>query len=328
MYDVRKPLPAHPVKFMERLRFFIRSRNYAFKTEKTYCHWIKSFIRFHQYRKPEEMGKNEVEHYLEFLAVTQLVSINTQRIALNALVFLYREFLKIDMTGLNFEFSLQQRQIPTVFTHEEAILVISQLKADRNLAAKLMYGCGLRVSESTRLRIKDIDFGMSCIVLRETKGNKCRRTLLPKSLIEPLQLQVQKAISIHQQDLAAGYGSVYLPNALARKYPSAEFETPWQYLFPADHYSLDPRTNIERRHHLSESTLQRHVKKAIKRCHIYKKAGCHTFRHSFATRLLENGTDLRNIQEILGHSDIKTTQIYTHVVGLHERGMISPIDLT
>jgi integron integrase len=327
MYDVAKPLPEKPMKFMDCLRYFIRSRNYAYTTEKTYCYWVKYFIRFHQYQHPEKMTESHIEDFLNFLAVNQHVSINTQRLVLNALVFLYREYLHKELQHLNFNYAHVQRKIPTVFTHQEALSVIDRLKNEAALASKLMYGCGLRISEAMRLRIKDIDFGMNCINLQQTKGNKCRRTLLPKTLIEPLRNQQLKAIAIHQQDLKAGFGSVYLPNALAKKYPSAEFETAWQYFFPAQHLSIDPRSKIQRRHHLSEQSVQRQVKRSILACCIFKKAGCHTFRHSFATRLLESGTDLRNIQEILGHSDIKTTQIYTHVVGLHERGMISPLDV-
>ena len=203
---------------------------------------------------------------------------------------------------------------------------INILTDQYNLCAKIMYGCGLRISETTRLRIQDIDFGSNCIFVRETKGDKSRRTLLPKSLLIPLQQQIKLSLLQHETDLLNGFGSVYLPGALALKYPKAEFSPQWQYLFPADRLAVDPRTNIVRRHHISEQSVQRRVKKAINKLRIMKKAGCHTFRHSFATRLLEAGTDLRNIQELLGHSDISTTQIYLHVVGLHERGIISPID--
>jgi integron integrase len=326
MYDVRTLISTDSNRFMDQLRNFIRSRNYSFKTEKTYCYWVISFIRFHKLKHPKAMGNVEIEAFLQYLSVTRHVSANTQKTALNALIFMYREFMKVDITGLKFQYATKPRQLPTVFTHSEAQCVINELVDKSKLCAQLMYGSGLRISETTRLRIKDIDFSSNCIFARETKGNKSRRTLLPRTLISALTNQVKMSLLLHQQDLNNGFGSVFLPDALARKYTSAEFEAKWQYLFPAHDLSIDPRTNIARRHHISEQSVQRKVKQAICKLQIMKKAGCHTFRHSFATRLLEDGTDLRNIQELLGHSDISTTQIYLHVVGLHERGIISPMD--
>jgi integron integrase len=326
MYDVRPIISKDSERFMDRFRVFIRSRHYAFKTEKTYCYWVLSFIRFHKLQHPKNMGNVEIEGFLEHLSVTRNVSGNTQKTALNALMFMYKEFLKIEIKNLSFRYATKPRQLPTVFSHDEAQAVINQLVDKQKLCVQLMYGCGLRISESTRLRIKDIDLGANCIFVRETKGDKSRRTLMPKSLIEPLKYQIQSSLLLHQQDLHAGFGSVFMPGALARKYPSAEVDPGWQYLFPAVNLSIDPRTEITRRHHISEQSIQRQVKQAINKSKIMKKASCHTFRHSFATRLLEAGTDLRNIQALLGHSDISTTQIYLHVVGLHERGIISPID--
>ena len=326
MYDVRPYIDTNSSRFIDQLRIFIRSRYYAFKTEKTYCYWVLTYIRFHQYKHPNTMGLSEIESFLEYLSVTRHVSCNTQKTALNALVFMYREFMKIEVSGLKFRYATKPRQLPTVFTHDEAQAVINQLGEQQKLCAQLMYGCGLRISETTRLRIQDVDFGSNCILVRETKGDKSRRTLLPKSLIELLKYQVKASLLQHEKDLLDGFGSVYLPGALARKYPKAEFESAWQYLFPANQLSVDPRTGTLRRHHISEQSVQRQVKQAIRKLVIMKKAGCHTFRHSFATRLLEAGTDLRNIQELLGHSDISTTQIYLHVVGLHERGIVSPVD--
>lgn len=326
MYDVRKVISTESNRFMDRFRMFIRSRHYAYQTEKTYCYWVLFYIRFHHYKHPETMRNHEIEAFLQHLSVARQVTSNTQKTALNAIIFMYREFMKIEINGLTFRYATKPRQLPTVFTHSEAQSIIDKLNGTSQLCTKLMYGCGLRVSETTRLRIKDIDFGMQCITVHETKGEKSRRTLLPKILIKALQFQKETALLTHQKDLANGFGSVFLPNALARKYPTAEFEPAWQYLFPANNLSVDPRNNISRRHHISEQSVQRSVKKSIQLLNIMKKASCHTFRHSFATRLLEAGTDLRNIQELLGHSDISTTQIYLHVVGLHERGITSPID--
>lgn len=326
MYDVRPPIALDSTRFMDRFRIFIRSRHYSFKTEKTYCYWVLSYIRFNKLKHPQTMGNAEIEAFLEYLSVTRNVCGNTQKTALNALVFLYREFMKVEINALKFSYAAKPRQLPTVFTHDEAQAVIKQLDGTHKLCVQIMYGCGLRISETTRLRIKDIDFAMNCIVVRETKGDKSRRTLLPNTLLQALKLQVQASLLAHKIDLAGGLGSVYLPGALAKKYPRAEFEPGWQYLFPANYLSVDPRTGITRRHHISEQSIQRKVKQTINKLKIMKKAGCHTFRHSFATRLLEAGTDLRNIQELLGHSDISTTQIYLHVVGLHERGITSPID--
>lgn len=327
MYDVRPLIEIDSERFMDRFRVFIRSRHYAFKTEKTYCYWVLYYIRFNELKHPNLMGVAEIEHFLEYLSVTCNVAANTQKTALNSLVFLYREFMKIDVTGITFHYATKPRQLPTVFTHDEALTVINEVSEVHKLCVQLMYGCGLRISETTRLRIKDIDFSMECILIHASKGDKSRRTLLPKTLLGALKYQVKFSLLIHEKDLSLGFGSVYLPGALARKYKNAEFESGWQYLFPAPSLSIDPRTNITRRHHISEQSVQRKVKQAINKLTIMKKAGCHTFRHSFATRLLEKGTDLRNIQELLGHSDIATTQIYLHVVGLHERGITSPVDL-
>jgi len=312
---------------MDRFRLFIRTRQLAYKTEKTYCYWVLYFIRYHDRKNPVNMGTREVEQFLEHLASQRNVAPNTQKTALNSLVFLYHRFLEQDLGQLRFSYTTRPRQLPTVFTHDEATRVIDLLKGVSRLAASLMYGSGLRVSEVARLRVQDVELDRGFIVVREAKGLKSRQTLLPKSLCERLERQLNFVQIQHTADLADGFGLVYLPHALERKYPNASREPGWQYLFPATRMSVDPRSGELRRHHVTEQTFQRAVRQAIRRAGIQKKSGCHTFRHSFATRLLEQGTDLRSIQEILGHNDISTTQIYTHVVGLHQRGMQSPVDI-
>lgn len=326
MDEVRPVLPDKPVRFMDMLRVFIRSKQMVYSTEKTYCFWIKDFIRFNSYRRPQDMGELEIDQYLSFLAVHRNVSINTQKTALNALVFMYVKFLGVDIGELSFAPSSRPKTIPTVFSHDEALSVINCLDGINKLAVSLMYGSGLRVKEVTRLRIQDVDIANNCLVVRESKGRKWRRTLLPKSLIDPIIDQIEFAITLHKKDIADGFGSVFLPDALEKKYPTAAKEPYWQYLFPAHRLSVDPRSGIKRRHHVGEQQFQRAVKNASRKARIMKKSGCHTFRHSFATNLLQAGTDIRNIQEMMGHNDISTTQIYTHVVGIQERGCISPMD--
>jgi len=326
MHDVRPPIKPNPPRFMDKLKLFIRARHLAYKTEQTYCYWVRNYIRFHQRRHPTVLNSTHIEQYLMHLSTQLNVAANTQKTALNALVFLYREFLGVEIGQLKFTYASKPRQLPTVFNHEEAMAVIGLLQGTYKLAASLMYGCGLRVMETMRLRIQDIDFANNAIFVRETKGDKSRRVFLPATLLKPLQGQVSLVDLQHQTDLEAGHGSVYLPNALDRKMPAAQFELAWCYLFPAASYSIDPRSGIERRHHIGERQVQKRVKLAINKANIHKKSGCHTFRHSFATNLLKKGADIRNIQELLGHKDISTTQIYTHVVGLHERGMVSPLD--
>lgn len=326
MEDIPPPLPGKPVRFMDRLRQFIRAKQLAYKTEKTYCVWILDYIRFHKRVHPASLGGEDVDAYLSFLALSRNVSINTQKTALNAIVFLYKQFLGVDLGELNFAPSSRARTLPTVFSHQEATQVIDKLSGRYWIMALLMYGSGLRVMETVRLRVQDVDFANNYLMVRESKGLKWRRTLLPATLAEPLQKQVSFVLALHQKDVADGYGEVYLPNALAKKYPRAASSPEWQYLFPADNLAVDPRSDVVRRHHIGERQVQRIVKQAIVKSRIYKKAGCHTFRHSFATRLLEAGTDIRNIQEVMGHSDLSTTQIYTHVVGAHKRNILSPID--
>ncbi|WP_339898059.1 integron integrase [uncultured Gilvimarinus sp.] len=326
MRDIPREVPANPVRFMDRLRVFIRAKGLSYKTEQTYCTWVVDFIRFQNMARPEDLLPNDIDRYLSHLANKRLCSINTQKTALNALAFLYNQFLNKPLGQLSFSTSRRPKTLPTVLSHDEALMVLSQLSGAAWLCASLMYGSGLRVMETMRLRIQDIDFANNCIIARETKGRKWRRTLLPRSLIGPLNKQIDSALKIHSEDLTEGFGEVYLPDALARKYPSAATEPAWQYVFPAGHRSIDPRSGKERRHHLGEQQIQRMVKKAVLTSKIHKKAGCHTFRHSFATQLLRSGADLRNIQELLGHTSLETTQIYTHVVGIEQRGISSPVD--
>ncbi|WP_160153103.1 integron integrase [Microbulbifer sp. ALW1] len=326
MDDIPTPLPARPTRFMDRFRAFMRSRHMAYKTEKTYCFWVKDFIRFHKMQRPDEMGTKHVDEWLGYLANRRAVSINTQKTALNAVVFLYKQFLSIDLGDLQFERTSKGKRLPVVFTHEEAVAVLGEMRGHHKLAASLMYGSGLRVMETVRLRVQDVDFGHQCLFVRESKGEKWRRTLLPNSLLQPLKTQVEFALALHRRDLEEGFGEVYLPGALAKKYPRAATSPGWQYVFPAPERATDPRSGVIRRHHIGEQQVRRAVANALRLTGIRKKASCHTFRHSFATNLLSKGTDIRNIQELLGHSDVNTTMIYTHVIGVHERGVVSPLD--
>ncbi|KEF30466.1 Integron integrase [Marinobacter nitratireducens] len=326
MDDIPTPLPAVPIRFMDRFRAFIRARQLAYRTEKTYCLWVRDFIRFHGARHPETMGAEEVNAWLSHLANNRNVSVNTQKTALNAVVFMYHQFLGRELGKLQFTNTTQARRLPTVFSHDEAMAVLSNMQGTHKLLASLMYGSGLRVMEATRLRVQDVDFSEQCLFVRETKGDKWRRSLLPTSVTEGLRHQVELALALHRQDLDDGFGEVYLPNALSKKYPNAARSPAWQYVFPAHRLSVDPRSGVRRRHHIGEQQVRRSVNAAIRAAGIRKKASCHTFRHSFATNLLKSGTDIRSIQELLGHNDISTTQIYTHVIGSHQRGISSPLD--
>jgi integron integrase len=289
--------------------------------------WVYRYIVFHGKRHPQEMGVLEIEEFLTYLAVQRRVAASTQNQALCALLFLYSYVIHQDIDlSINALRAKQSHYLPTVLSQEEAIAILEKLFGVYQLVAQLLYGSGLRLSEGLRLRVKDLDFAQHQIVVRDGKGGNSRVTRLPLSLVQPLQKHLQQVQHLHQQDLARGFGSVYLPFALERKYPNADRQWFWQYIFPSDRISKDPRSEVLRRHHLDESGLQKAVKQAARLAKIHKKVGCHTFRHSFATHLLQNGYDIRTVQELLGHKDVKTTMIYTHVLNKGGRGVRSPLD--
>jgi len=326
MDDIRPQLNAQPTRFIDQLRSTIRQRGLSYATEKTYVHWVLRFIRFHQKRHPESMGSAEVEEFLGDLAERRRCATATQRLALNALVFLYRKHLRVELGKLRFRYARRQRRMPTVFTHTEAEAVIRELSGVYQLIGALLYGSGLRVNEALRLRIKDLDFGSKQLTVRDGKGGGERFTLLPRGLMRNLNEQILCTENLHSYDTAQGYGEVFLPDALATKYPSAARSIEWQFLFPANRISTDPVSGMLRRHHRHSSTVQRAVKKAIRAIGIRRKASCHTFRHSFATRLIETGYDIKLVQSLLGHRDIRTTEIYLHVVRNRSDAIVSPVD--
>jgi integron integrase len=320
-------MPDPPKKLLDRVRDSMRLKHYSLHTEKTYIQWIKRFILFHRKRHPKEMGTAEIEQFLTHLAVNRNVAASTQNLALNAIVYLYHQILDINIGELeNVVRAKRPQRLPVVFTRDEVKTIMAHMKGNHWLMAQLLYGSGLRLMECVRLRVKDIDFAYQQIVVRDGKGQKDRVTILPSSVIPALQAQMEKVRRIHEQDLSKGYGTVYLPYALARKYPKAPMALGWQYVFPAAKPSLDPRSGRKQRHHLGGQSLQRAVKRAVKAADIAKPGSCHSMRHSFATHLLEDGYDIRTVQELLGHKDVSTTMIYTHVLNRGGRGVISPAD--
>ena len=312
------PLRKRPKKLLDQVREAMRLKHYAYRTEETYVQWIRRYILFHNKRHPKEMGRPEIEAFLTDLAVNQQVAASTQNQALNAVLFLYHKVLGIEIVGINAVRANQPRNLPVVLTKAEALAMIQRISGPHQLVVKLLYGSGLRLSEALRLRIKDLDFAQKQIVVRDGKGCKNRITMLPTSALTELQDHLVGVRRQHQQDLGRGFGSVYLPFALARKYPNANRDWIWQWVFPAGRIVKDPRSGEMRRHHLYESGIQKAVKQAMRQTGIAKKVGCHTFRHSFATHLLEDGYDIRTIQELLGHKDVKTTMIYTKSISDHE----------
>jgi integron integrase len=314
-------------RLLDQVTTVARLKHLSLRTEKAYRQHIRQFILFHKKRHPKDMGETEIRDYLSDLAINKHVAASTQNVALAALLFLYKDVLKktLDQIG-EVERARVPSRMPVVFTGEEIAAILKNLSGMAYLAAALMYGAGLRLMECLRLRVKDVDFSYNQILVRRGKGEKDRVTVLPAALKEPLRRQLLRVKLLHQQDLQEGFGNPLLPNALERKLPQAGREWAWQYIFSAGKRSLDPRSGTERRHHLHESAVQRAVKQAITRSGVTKRGTCHSFRHSFATHLLEDGYNIRTVQELLGHKDVRTTMIYTHVLNRGGRGVRSPLD--
>jgi integron integrase len=328
MKNKQKFRPNPDLKLMDQVREVLRYHHYAYRTEQTYCDWIVRYIRFFGAKQhPKDMGKKEIEAFLSHLAINCKVSANTQRQALNAIIFLYKQVLEQPVDELIEHIKAKShRRPPVVLSQREIQQVLAQMTGIHLLMAQLLYGSGLRLMECIRLRVQDLDFERDLIYVRDGKGGKDRTTTFPALIKSGLQTHIVKVKQLHEQDLAKGYGSAYLPNALRIKYPQAEKEFGWQYAFPSKRLSTDPRSGALRRHHVMESGLQKAVKAAVNRAGITKKVGCHTFRHSFATHLLENGVNIRVVQELMGHADVKTTEIYTHVMAKDIHAVSSPLD--
>jgi integron integrase len=314
-------------KLLDRLREALRSRHYSPRTEQTYPHWVKRFIFFHNVRHPAEMAEPEINAFLTHLAVKEKVSASTQTQALSALLFLYRHVIGRDVGDLGKVIRARKpTRLPVVMTREEVKAVLANMTGDKRLMASLMYGAGLRLMECLRLRVQDIDSSRHEVLVRDGKGAKDRITMLPASLTIPLQEHLKRVKTIHERDVAEGWGRVQMPTALDRKYPNAPKDWRWQWVFPQDHRWINPQTKEQGRHHIDESLVQKAVRDAVTQAGLAKRATCHTFRHSFATHLLEGGYDIRTVQELLGHSDVKTTMIYTHVLNRGPAGVRSPVD--
>jgi len=315
-----------PKKLLDEMRDAIRLKHYSYRTEETYLDWARRFILFHNKRHPGEMSAPEIQAFLIYLVTQRNVSASTQNQALSAILFLYREVLHKEIEPILLSSAKRPGRLPTVLARDEVLRIINLLNGTHKLMAQLLYGSGLRLMDCLRLRIQDIDFNYKTITVRDGKGEKDRLTPMPATILPDLGRQVERVRLLHEEDLAGGFGEVFLPDALERKYPHAARELIWQYLFPAPRRSIDPRSGKERRHHLDATGLQRSVKEAARKAGIQKRVSCHTFRHSFATHLLQAGYDIRTVQELLGHKDVRTTMIYTHVLQRGGMAVKSPLD--
>ena len=322
-----KSTTAKSPKLLERVSDKLRVKHYSIRTEQAYVGWIKRYIYFHGKRHPKDMGAQDIEAFLTHLAVVGKVAAATQNLAKSSLLFLYREVLEINLPWLdNITQAKAPKRLPVVLTVSEVQAVLSRLTGTHALIASLLYGGGMRLMEAVRLRVKDVEFSRREIVVREGKGFKDRVTMLPEAVVVQIKAHLAKVKALHDEDLAQGYGDVYLPFALEKKYPNAGREWGWQYCFPSKNLSVDPRSGTTRRHHLDEKGVQRAVKQAVRDAELTKPATPHTLRHYFATHLLQSGYDIRTIQELLGHSDVSTTMIYTHVLNKGGKGVVSPLD--
>ncbi len=322
-----KSTTINPPKLLDQVRDKLRVKHYSIRTEHTYVDWIKRYILFHGKRHPKNMGARDIEAFLTHLAVVGKVAASTQNLAKSSILFLYREVLEIKLPWLdNVTQAKAPKRLPVVLTVSEVQAVLSRLTGTHALIASLLYGGGMRLMEAVRLRVKDVEFTRGEIIVREGKGFKDRVTMLPQAVIAALEAHLGKVRTLHNEDLAQGFGEVYLPFALDKKYPNAEREWGWQYVFPSKNLSLDPRSGKTRRHHVDEKGVQRAMKQAVRDASITKPATPHTLRHSFATHLLQSGYDIRTVQELLGHSDVSTTMIYTHVLNKGGKGVVSPLD--
>ena len=314
-------------RLLDEVRERLRTKRYSLRTERAYVGWIKRYILANDRRHPRELGSPEVERFLSTLAVKGQVAASTQNQALSALLFLYREVLRVDLPWMEGVVRAKRPQrVPTVLSREEVQRLLTHLDGRTWLLASLLYGTGMRLMECLRVRVKDVDFARNEITVRDGKGGKDRHTVLPKSLFEPLLREVERARALHEADCREGFGQVWLPHALARKYPNAARDFGWQYVFPASERAIDPLSGFERRHHVDDAVLSRALKRARLRAGIAKPVSAHTLRHSFATHMIEAGYDIRTVQELLGHKDVATTQIYTHVLNRGAGGVLSPLD--
>ncbi len=311
--------------FLESVRQAIRLRGYSLRTEKAYLYWIKRYILFHQKAHPENLGAVDVTAFLSWLANSQNVAVNTQKVALNSLAFLYQQHLKVELGDLGFSLATKQRTLPIVLSPKEVSLILSHMEGTAKLVVEMLYGSGMRVNECLRLRLQDINLDNLSLSIRDGKGNKDRQTLLSQSCCSKIECYIDRAITLQKADNHNGIGPS-LPFALGKKYPNAYRQPAWMFLFPSINICEHPMTKIPCRHHRHDSTIRKSLQHAVKKTRIMKKVNCHTFRHSFATHLLQTGADIRTVQELLGHNDLNTTQIYTHVLGQHYAGTVSPLD--